>query len=103
MTLTNQEYMVKFNQTTPNKNAFQKHLEVCGIKTKNDKTTRAKKFLWGVSVNGDISWKPLTSLPFVHMNNIRAYLYLRSLSDNDESVKWVIDLIVYAQDNALYR
>lgn len=105
MTLTNIQYLNKFyHETDLNKTAFKRHLEVCGIKTKNDKKTRAKKFLWGMKdLKNTITWVPLTSLTFEHRDNIRSDLTLKKLSTNDESIDWIIDLLDYAQDNGLYR
>lgn len=103
MTLTNTQYLTKFYETDLNKTAFKRHLDVCGIKTKNDKTLRAKKFLWGVQVGSDTVWTPLIRLSFTHMINIKSYLTLKKLSTNDKSIDWIIDLINYAQDNGLYR
>ncbi len=103
MILTHQQYKEKYDATDSNKSAFQRHLEVCGIKTKNDKKVRAKKYLWGQAVPGGTVWKTLNELSYSHQTKVKEYLSNYKHSFEDEQIGWVFDLIDYAQDNGIHQ
>jgi len=104
MILTHQQYMEKYKTTNPDKSSFQRHLEVCGIKTKNDKKNRARKYLWGTkNTLGGITWKTLNELKYDHQTKIKQYLSNYAHSFEDEQIGWVFDLIDFAQLNGIHQ
>lgn len=102
MILSHQHYLQKYNETSSDKSPFQRHLEVCGIKTKNDKTTRAKKYLWGIAVQGGFVWKTINELKYDHITKIKEYLSNYKHSFEDEQIGWVYDLMDYAQEQGVH-
>lgn len=103
MILSHQQYLEMYAATSSDKSPFQRHLDVCGIKTKNDKTTRAKKFLWGIAVPGGFVWKTLNELRYDHLTKIKGYLSNYKHSFEDEQIGWVFDLVDYVQDNGVHQ
>ncbi len=99
-TLTHLEYITKFNQTNPDLPPFKRHLDVCGINTKMDKSRRAKKFLWGSTINSQpLRWFTLDSLSKNHLNMIKTYLANYKHSFEDEQIGWVFDLVDYTLEH----
>lgn len=98
--LTNAQYLEKYAKTDKDKTSFEKHLEVCGLKTKMDKVRRTKKFLWGVKTDtNDVVWTPLADLHKGHLINIKNYLLNYPHGFDDEDIGTVIDLIEVAVNN----
>ncbi len=98
--LTNAQYLEKYANTNKDKTSFERHLEVCGLKTKMDKVRRTKKFLWGVkTITNDVVWTPLYDLNKNHLIYIKNYLLNYPHGFDDEDIGVVIDLIEVAIQN----
>lgn len=99
-TLTHKQYVEKYNQTDKSKTGFQRHLDVCGLKTKMDKPRRTTKYLWGTKNDlNEVTWIPLSEMSKSHLVGVKNYLLNYPHGFDDENIGTVLDLVEVALAN----